>query len=83
MVPSDEVDLLRPVKIGRCVWIGMRAMIMSGVEIGEGSIVGAGAVITKSFSPGLILGGNPAKIIRQRDMKSCEKLIKDGKFYLL
>ncbi|MBD8084298.1 acyltransferase [Chryseobacterium sp. GCR10] len=46
-------------------WIGFNSIILKGVTIGEGSIVGAGSVVTKSVPDWTIVGGNPAKIIRQ------------------
>ncbi len=52
--------------VGDDVWIGQRAMIMSGVTIGQGAVVGAGAVVTKNIPPYAIVGGVPAKIIRYR-----------------
>ena len=59
----------KPIIIGNDVWIGARAIILSGVEIGDHSIIGAGAVVTKSFPPYSIIGGNPAKLIRSREEK--------------
>ncbi|WP_098748294.1 CatB-related O-acetyltransferase [Paenibacillus sp. EZ-K15] len=47
-------------------WIGMNAMIMPGVTIGEGAIVAAGSVVAKDVPPYTIVGGNPAKEIRKR-----------------
>ena len=52
-------------RIGRNCFIGGRSMILPGVEIGDGCIVGAGAVVTKSVPPGCIVGGNPARILRE------------------
>lgn len=48
------------------VWIGYRATILSGVHIGQGAIVAAGAVVTKDVPPYAIVGGVPAKVIRYR-----------------
>jgi virginiamycin A acetyltransferase len=48
------------------VWIGYGVIILSGVNIGRGSIIAAGAVVTKDVSPYSIVGGNPAKFIKYR-----------------
>jgi acetyltransferase-like isoleucine patch superfamily enzyme len=48
------------------VWIGIRAIILPGVRIGEGAIVGAGAAVTKDVPPWSIVGGVPAKVIKRR-----------------
>lgn len=53
-----------PIVIESRVWIGMRAIILKGVTIGEGSIVAAGAVVTKPVPPGVLVAGNPARIVR-------------------
>ncbi len=52
--------------IGNDVWIGYNALILSGVNIGDGAIIGAGSVVTKDVPAYAIVGGNPAKIIRKR-----------------
>lgn len=56
---------ISPVKICDKVWIGFNAIILKGVTIGEGSIVGAGSVVAKSVPPWTIVGGNPARVIRE------------------
>lgn len=73
-IPYDEVDILKPVVIEDCVWIGSNVSIVPGVRIGEGSVVGMGAVVTKDVPPGSIVGGNPAKIIGNRDMATYLRL---------
>jgi virginiamycin A acetyltransferase len=52
--------------IGNDVWLGYAATILPGVKIGDGAVVGAKAVVTKDVAPYTIVGGNPAKPIRQR-----------------
>lgn len=54
-----------PIVIGDGAWIGQRAMILKGVTIGEGAVVAAGAVVTRDVPPRCIVGGVPAKIIRE------------------
>ena len=54
-----------PVVIEDNVWLGSRALILKGVTVGKGSIVAAGAVVTKDVPPNSIVAGNPAKIIKQ------------------
>lgn len=59
------------------VWIGERAIIMSGVHIGQGAIVAAGAVVTKDVPPYTIVGGVPAKVIKYRfEAELIEELLK-------
>lgn len=48
------------------VWIGLGALILSGVRIGKGAIVGARSVVTRDVPPYAIVGGNPAKVIKYR-----------------
>lgn len=47
------------------VFIGMNCLILKGVTIGQGSVVGAGSVVTKDVPPGVIAAGNPARIVRE------------------
>lgn len=49
-------------------WIAYRAIILPGVTIGEGAVVGAGAVVMKDVEPYTIVGGNPAKVIKKRSL---------------
>jgi acetyltransferase-like isoleucine patch superfamily enzyme len=60
----DEDPL--PTEIGHDVWIGNRAIVPGGVSIGDGAIVAAGSVVTKDVPPYAIVGGNPARHIRDR-----------------
>jgi acetyltransferase-like isoleucine patch superfamily enzyme len=53
----------RPIRIGRRVFIGMRALILKGVSIGDDAVVGAGAVVSKDVSSGDIVAGNPARVV--------------------
>jgi len=55
---------IAPVRISDKAWIGVRAIILKGVTIGEGAIVGAGSLVTGDVPPWTIVGGSPARIIR-------------------
>ncbi len=55
-----------PIIIGDDVWIGMNAIVLSGVTIGQGAVVAAGSVVTHDVPAYAIVGGNPAKIIKYR-----------------
>lgn len=54
------------VNIGNDVWIGTHSTIMSGVTIGDGAVIANNSVVTKDVPPYTIVGGNPAKVIKQR-----------------
>lgn len=57
-----------PITICDGVWVGARAIILPGVTIGEGAVVAAGAVVTKDVDPWTVVGGNPAKFIKKREL---------------
>jgi acetyltransferase-like isoleucine patch superfamily enzyme len=59
-----------PVIIADNVWIGMNATILKGVTIGENSVVAAGAIVTKSVPPNVVVAGNPALVIKRFEKES-------------
>lgn len=56
-----------PVVIGDNVWLGDRCSVLKGVSIGDNSIVGAGAVVTRDVPANVVVAGNPARIVKQLD----------------
>jgi acetyltransferase-like isoleucine patch superfamily enzyme len=63
----DEQPKLAPIRIGANVWIGVRAIVLPGVTIGDHTIVGAGAVVTNSLPARCVAAGVPARVIKSFD----------------
>lgn len=82
LLPYDERDISKKVKIGRYVWIGARSTIVPGVTIGDGAVVGAGSVVTKDVPKYAVVGGNPAKILKYRDKMNYDTLEEKGLSYI-
>lgn len=61
--------IVAPITIDKNAWIGTRAYINMGVEVGEGAIVGATASVFKDVEPWTVVGGNPATSIKKRELK--------------
>lgn len=59
------IEWAEPVTIEKNVWIGGNVTILPGVTIGDNVVIGGGAVVTKSFPSNVVIGGNPAKIIKE------------------
>jgi acetyltransferase-like isoleucine patch superfamily enzyme len=62
---NPDFQKTMPIKIGNHVWIGLNAIILKGVTIGDGAIIAAGAVVTKDVPERCLVGGVPAKIIKE------------------
>lgn len=62
---GQERPYVKPIEIGNHVWICAKATILKGVTIGDGSVVAAGAVVTKDVPAYSLVGGNPARVIKQ------------------
>jgi maltose O-acetyltransferase len=66
--PTERIsgkEFGKPVNIGDHVWIGGRAVINPGVTIGNNVVIASGAVVTKDVPDNVVVGGNPAKVIKQ------------------
>ena len=64
------------INIGNHVWLGMRAIILKGVNIGDNSIVAAGSIVTKDVKANTIISGNPAKQIKENIYWTREEVMK-------
>ncbi len=62
---QQGLEFGKPITIGSHVWIGGSAVLCPGIKVGEKSIIAAGAVVTKDVPPLVVVGGNPAKIIKE------------------
>lgn len=67
--------------IGNDVWIGKRAIIKAGIKIGDGAVIGAGAVVTKDVPPYAVVVGVPAKIIKYRFDEATITKLSDSKWW--
>lgn len=79
---DNQKKVRKVVRIEKYCWIGMGAVILPGVELGEFTIIAAGAIVTKSFPEGYcVVGGNPAKIIKQLDPSECVRYESDFEYH--
>lgn len=62
---DSDTEIIHPVKIGDRCWIGCNSIIIKGVTLGEGAVVAAGSVVTKDVPARTLVGGNPARVIRE------------------
>lgn len=58
------LETARPITVGNDVWIGGHAVVLPGVTIGDGSVIGAGSVVTKNIPPHVVAVGNPCRVVR-------------------
>lgn len=68
---ADEAEFFawrraQPCRIGHDTWLGYRAVVLAGVSIGDGAVVGAGAVVTRDVGPYEVAVGVPARVVRRR-----------------
>lgn len=82
-VPNDRIERVK-LTVGNDVWIGANTVITRGcTKIGNGSVIGAGSVVTHDVPPYAIVAGNPAKIIRYRFNEEQIKKIELSQWYML
>lgn len=80
-IPYDKKRVNKEVIIEDFVWLGDSVTIIPGITIGEGAVVAAGSVVVKDVPKGAIVGGNPAKVIKYRNLKEFESLKSQGKYF--
>lgn len=80
-IPYDKKRIKRPVVIGDYVFIGHGSILMGPLSVGEGAIVAAGSVVVKDVPSCAMVGGNPAKVIKFRDLEHFRKLKAEQKFF--
>ena len=78
---EDLFEEWEQIEIGNDVWVGINSTILDGVKIGDGAIIGAGAVVTKNVDDYAIVGGVPAKLIRYRFEKQQIDFLKSFKWW--
>lgn len=79
-IPYDDTNIAKEIVIGDNVWFGDSVLVVGNVTIGEGAIVGAGSVVCKDVPVGAIVGGNPARVLKYRDMEHYNQLKAEGRF---
>lgn len=62
---TRDLTIPQNIIVGENVWIGGNAIILGGITIGENAVIGAGAVVTKDVPPNTVVGGNPARVIKE------------------
>lgn len=66
---DQHIGYAEPITIGDHVWLGGNVVVLPGVSIGEGCVIGAGSVVTKSIEAGMLAFGNPCRVIRPAQVK--------------
>lgn len=86
LVQRDPLPAIEdnPLVVGHDVWIGDHAIVLPGCRtIGDGAVVGAGAVVTRDVPPFTVVGGNPARIIRKRYDDETERAVRRSQWWSL
>lgn len=82
LLPYDDRYICKKVVIGKYVWIGARSTIMAGVTVGDGAVIASASVVTKDVPAGAVVGGNPARILKYRNMDKYNELAAQEKSYI-
>ena len=82
MIPYNDEYIIKDVKIGKNVWIGADVTLLPGIQIGDGAIVGACTCVTKDVPPYSIIGGNPGRILKYRNIENYNDCLAKNQIYL-
>jgi len=82
MLPYDDKYIVKDIHVHKNVWIGSDVTLLPGIEIGEGAVIAACSVVTKSVPPLAVVGGNPISIIKFRNSDEYSNLKNHNKIYL-
>lgn len=80
-IPYDETYIKKKIIIEDNVWFGHNVIVTGNILIGEGAIIAAGSVVVKDVPKYAIVGGNPAAILKYRDIEHYNKLKSENKFH--
>jgi len=83
VLKDKEFNEYERIGLGNDVWIGARAIILDGVNIGDGAVVAAGSIVTKDVEPYMIVAGIPAKPIRKRTTEDKIKQYQESEWWNL
>ncbi len=79
-LPYDEADITENISIGKNCWIGSRVIILPGTVIEDGAVIQAGAVLFGRIPKCAVVGGNPWKVIKYRNICRYEQLESNGEY---
>lgn len=80
-IPYDSTTIYKTIEIGDFVWFGNRVIVVGNVKIGKGAIIAAGSVVCNDVPEYAIVGGNPAKILKYRNIEHFKELEKRKSFH--
>lgn len=61
---AQEFQYNQPIRIGKCCWLGAGVIVLPGITIGDGSVIGAGSVVTKDIPANVVAAGSPCRVLR-------------------
>lgn len=82
-LPYDRTEIVKPIEIGRFVWIGMNVNILPGVTIGDGAIIGMGTTVSKNVGPGEVVVGAAARCVGRRNPSHTQRLVSQESYLKL